>query len=143
MKEVILLLLSALHWGHALEQPQLDSRRLFIVRSATGLSALVATAASVKIASPSTAAWALDMNAFENSQLSKSDQPPLLSADEGLCRYGAPGKETGDACVRAGISTKRTGTLDAFGTVDRGEFVRCKTYYDDKGDRYEKRVVCE
>jgi hypothetical protein len=112
-------------------------------RSATGFSALVATTATVKISSPPAAAWALDMNAFENSQLGKSDQPPLLSADEGLCRYGAPGKETGDACVRAGISTKRTGTLDAFGTVDRGDFVRCKTYYDDKGDRYEKRVVCE
>lgn len=140
MKEVIVLLL--LHWCHALVQPQLDSRRLFIVRSATGLSAFVATTTAVKISFPDTA-WALDMNAFENSQLTKSDQPSLLSADEGLCRYGAPGKETGDACVRAGISTKRTGTLDAFGTVDRGDFVRCKTYYDDKGDRYEKRVVCE
>jgi hypothetical protein len=135
--------LSAYHWCHALVPPPLDSRRLFVKQSVTGISAFVATTTSAMISSPATHAWALDMNAFENSQLRKSDQPTLLSADEGLCRYGAPGKETGDACVRAGISTKRTGTLDAFGTVDRGDFVRCKAYYDDKGDRYEKRVVCE
>ena len=88
------------------------------------------------------------MEAFEKSQLGSSDQQQLstkkdLSADEGLCRYGAPGKDTGEACVRAGISTKRTGTLDAFGNVDRGDFVRCKTFYEDTGARYEKKVVCE
>jgi hypothetical protein len=87
-------------------------------------------------------AIALDMEAFMTSELQKSNQPKL-SDDQLLCQYGAPSRVTGDACIRAGMSTQRTGTLDAFGNADRGDFIRCKTFYEDKGDRYEKRVVCE
>lgn len=83
------------------------------------------------------------MDAFMSNELSKSDTKRDMTADEGLCKYGEPAKKTGEACVRAGMSTKRTDTLDAFGQVDRGDFIRCKTYYDDMGDRYQKRVVCE
>jgi hypothetical protein len=41
---------------------------------------------------------------------------------------------------------KETDLVDAFGsTVDRGGFVRCRTYYyvDTMGDRHETRVVCK
>ena len=95
---------------------------------------------------PSSPAWAaLDMDAFMNTELQESNTKgkPTLTHDQSLCQYGAPSTETGQACVRANMSTKRTNSLDAFGTVDRGDYVRCRTYYDDKGDRYEKRVVCE
>jgi len=106
-------------------------------------------AAAPLIAAP--AAFALDMDAFANQQLADEvcDEKvnkkcaPKLTEDEALCRYGFPSKKTGEACVRAGMSTQRSGGLDASGTYDRGDYVRCKTFYEDKGDRYEKKVVCE
>ena len=116
---------------------QLSSRR-----GAFFAAASAATAACSTIASPAPA-WALDMDAFMSKELSKTDTKRDMTADEGLCKYGEPAQRTGEACVRAGMSTKRTDTLDAFGKVDRGDFIRCKTYYDDMGDRYQKRVVCE
>lgn len=115
------------------------SRRSFLVVGGT----TAAVVASTMSASPALAA--LDMDAFVNAELQESNTKgkPTLTHDQGLCQYGAPSRETGEACVRANMSTKRTNSLDAFGTVDRGDYVRCRTYYDDKGDRYEKRVVCE
>jgi hypothetical protein len=54
---------------------------------------------------------------------------PKLTEDEALCRFGQPSKKTGEACVRAGLSTKRPSGVDAFGSVDRGTFVKCKPNY--------------
>jgi hypothetical protein len=45
--------------------------------------------------------------------------------------------------VRAGLPTKRAGTLDAFGQTDRGDYVRCKSRYVDMGDRYEMVTECK
>jgi hypothetical protein len=90
---------------------------------------------------PSSPGWAaLDIDAFMNTELQESNTKgkPTLTHDQSLCQYGAPSRETAEACVRANMSTKRTNSLDAFGTVDRGDYVRCRTYYDDKGDRYER-----
>jgi hypothetical protein len=96
-------------------------------------------------ASSSSSAWALDMDAFMNQELNKDSVKPTLSQDEALCRFGQPSQATGEACLRAGLSTKRRsgGTLNAFGTVDRGDFVRCKYEYqlDGKGG-YDKITVC-
>jgi hypothetical protein len=114
-------------------------RRSFLVGGGAAAASVMTftTASSLPV-------FALDMDAFMNSELQESNtKKPTLTADQGLCQYGAPSRETGEACVRANMSTKRTNSLDAFGTVDRGDFIRCHTYYDDKGDRYEKRVVCE
>mmetsp|Transcript_14415 Transcript_14415/g.23823 ORF Transcript_14415/g.23823 Transcript_14415/m.23823 type:complete len:144 (-) Transcript_14415:56-487(-) len=141
VKISLLLLASALlvlvPSGHALQQPP-SSRRAFFA---------AVPVAAVAVAAP-LVAGALDMDAFMNKELTKSDTPAQdkykqMSNDEGLCRYGAPSRNTGEACERAGISPKRANGLDAFGNIDRGDFVRCKTYYLDKGDRYEKKVVCE
>jgi len=42
-----------------------------------------------------------------------------MSDDEALCKFGSPSKKVGDACVRAGLSTKRKTGVDAYGNVDR------------------------
>ena len=97
----------------------------------------------------STVALALDMDAFIDQQLdggaasssSKSTSP--LTEDQALCKYGFPSPATGQACVRAGMSTKRVGSLDAFGNVNRGNFIRCKQVYIDNGTAYEKKTVCD
>ena len=55
-----------------------------------------------------------------------------MTDDEALCRFGQPSKGRGDACVRAGLSTKlssKPGAVDAYGNVDRGDFVRCSFQY--------------
>jgi hypothetical protein len=116
----------------ALQQTPPSSRRAFFATVP-----VIAAALAVPVA-----ARALDMDAFMNKELTKVETPKMTD-DEGLCRYGAATKTTGEACVRAGLSTKRAGGLDAFGNINRGDFVRCKTYYEDKGDKYEKKVVCE
>lgn len=114
------------------------ARRAFL----TAPLVVVATAQSQQHAA---AAWALDMEAFINQELTKDSVKAMLSDDEALCRFGQPSQATGEACLRAGLSTKRRsgGTLDAFGTVDRGDFVRCKFEYelDGKGG-YDKIKVC-
>jgi hypothetical protein len=114
-------------------------RRAFLTAP---LVVVVATAHSQQHAA---AAWALDMEAFINQELTKDSVKPMLSEDEALCRFGQPSRTTGEACLRAGLSTKRRsgGTLDAFGTVDRGDFVRCNFEYelDGKGG-YDKITVC-
>ena len=60
---------------------------------------------------------------------------PKLSEDEALCRFGQPSKRTGEACLRAKMSTKRPNGVDAFGSVDRGDFVKCKPNYVDDPER--------
>ena len=127
---VFILSLSIINVIDSILSPQ--SRRRFM---SVPLAIVVASEGPFKT-------MALDMEAFMTSELQKSNQPKLTD-DQLLCQYGAPSRATGDACIRAGMSTTRTGTLDAFGNAYRGDFIRCKTFYDDKGDRYEKRVVCE
>lgn len=104
------------------------------------------------IAAPA-AAMALDMDAFMNKELESTtcDEKvnkkciPKLSEDEALCRFGSPSKKTGEACIRAGMSTsnKVAGGVDAFGNLDRGDFARCTQYYeDDGGPKYTRKRKC-
>lgn len=89
---------------------------------------------------------ALDMDGFINSELKKDSKPDQgMSADEALCRFGSPSKDTGNACVRAGMSPERKGKpVDAFGKIDRGEYVRCKSsYVEGKSGKLEKQWNCE
>ena len=104
------------------------------------------TAAGVPIA-----ASALDVDAFISQELSKDECDPRtakkctkkLTNDEALCKFGQPSKERGDACVRAGQSTKLTKNgVDAYGKVDRGDFQRCKQFYDLEGGKYVEKTVC-
>eukprot|EP00532_Pseudo-nitzschia_australis_P007054 CAMPEP_0168175370 /NCGR_PEP_ID=MMETSP0139_2-20121125/7084_1 /TAXON_ID=44445 /ORGANISM="Pseudo-nitzschia australis, Strain 10249 10 AB" /LENGTH=151 /DNA_ID=CAMNT_0008093749 /DNA_START=134 /DNA_END=589 /DNA_ORIENTATION=+ len=74
---------------------------------------------------------ALDMDSFMAKELDSTKVAPKMSDDEALCKFGAPSKGTGNACLRAGLPTKRSTGVDAFGTVDRGTFVRCKPNYVD------------
>lgn len=79
---------------------------------------------------------ALDMDYFMNQELAapsstaSSAAKSKMSDDEALCKFGQPSKGRGDACVRAGMSTKlKKGGVDAYGNVDRGDFVRCSFQY--------------
>ena len=101
---------------------------------------------------PPITAYALDIDAFVNQELSKDECDPRsskkcvkkLTDDEALCKFGQPSKERGDACVRAGQSTKLTKNgVDAYGKVDRGNFTRCKQFYDlDETGKYVKKTEC-
>ena len=94
---------------------------------------------------PSPARATLDIDAFVQKELGQDTQTSSssvggkqLSQDEALCRFGQPSPATGEACLRAGISTKlRKGGVDAFGNVEsRGDYVRCKaTWVDDPTTR--------
>lgn len=98
-------------------------------------------------------AYALDMDAFANQQLAgeacneKTDKKckPKLSDDAALCRFGSPSPETGAACLRAGMPTDRPGSpVDAFGKIDRGDYLRCKSYYvDGPSGKLEKQWRCQ
>ena len=90
---------------------------------------------------------ALDFDAFIEKELAadvaKSVKKPL-SNDEALCAYGQPGKERGDACVRAGIPIATGGKkVNAYGEVDRGTYVRCKQFYELEEEGYVKKTFCE
>jgi len=76
-------------------------------------------------------AEALDMDAFANSQLLQDSSPSRMSDDEALCRFGQPSEETGAACKRAGV-TKKSG-VNAYGKIDRGNYVRCQAKWVDAG----------
>lgn len=88
--------------------------------------AFVMMAGMVSFSSPSVA---LDIDSFMARELDNGKVTPKMSEDEALCRFGSPSKGTGNACLRAGLSTKRPTGVDAFGEVDRGSFVRCKPNY--------------
>ena len=92
---------------------------------------------------PTPSEAALDMDAFANSQLTTPSSQ--MSSDEALCKFGQPSPEKGNACVRAGLSTKSAtpGGVDAFGNVDRGDFVRCQYYYELVNDKYVKKSACK
>jgi hypothetical protein len=95
---------------------------------------------------------ALDIDAFMEKELEsgtcneKTDKrcQPKLSEDEALCRFGQPAKETGEACVRAGMSTTKPSGVDAFGKIDRGDYARCKPYYEwDEKNKPIKKWRCQ
>ena len=73
--------------------------------------------ATAAVAAGQEKAFALDMDAFMQKELSApcnelTDKKcrPNLSDDAALCRFGQPSKDTGDACLRAGMSTARNAT---------------------------------
>ena len=114
------------------------SRRAFL--AATAAAATSATTAAVTTSQP---AFSLDMDAFINQELAADNNKAQLSEDAALCKYGSPNPETGEACVRAGMPTTRKG-VDAFGKADRGDFVRCKQFYEDDGKgNYVKKTACD
>lgn len=97
---------------------------------------------------------ALDFDSFIQKELDstpcdeKKDKKcsPQLTADEAMCRFGQPSPATGNACLRAGLDTSRPGGVDAFGKIDRGDYVRCKVVYVDDPDRkgmLMKQWVCQ
>lgn len=87
-------------------------------------------------------AFALDMDAFVNKEL-QSNTKTEMSKDEGLCKYGAPGPARGAACERVGLKTGvvKNG-VDAYGNIDRGDYVKCKTEYPMIDGKYVKTVTC-
>lgn len=88
-------------------------------------------------------AFGLDMDAFMNAELN-SDKPKEMTDDERTCKFAAPGPAKGAACERAGMSTAGKGKgVDAFGNIDRGDFVRCKTSYPMIDGKYVKTVTCQ
>lgn len=127
---------------------------LAMLPSATALSPNTATtsnrrhffqkAFTIGVATAATTqdAFALDMDAFMNNAI-QQDAPKQMSDDERSCKYSAPGRERGEACERAGMSTAGKGKgVDAYGNIDRGDFVRCKTTYPMIDGQYVKTVIC-
>lgn len=124
-----------------------SSRRAFLASATAAVTATTVTAAAPSI----NIANALDMDAFAQGELdkdakaAKARQP--LSPDAGLCLYGFPSPATGQACLRAGLPTTRTaGGVDAFGKVNRGDFVRCQNVYQEDSKTtygYLKTTVCD
>ena len=124
---------------------QLSRRSAFQLVPRAFVVATVTASAVVLSSPPTKSANALDIDSFIQKELDsetcdeKVDKKCIrkLSEDEALCRFGQPSKETGEACRRAGISSSRSGSgrggVDAYGSVDRGEFVRCKAQWVDNG----------
>jgi hypothetical protein len=140
MRVVTVFLILAVS-AHGLSQhPQ--PRRDFFAKSAAAAFAVATTTTTT--ATPS---LALDMDAFVKNELAKDNekiQKTDTNDDATMCRYGAPGPETGDACVRAGLPTiRKAGGVDAYGKIDRGDFVRCTTKYVIVNDKYEKVITCK
>eukprot|EP00527_Entomoneis_sp_CCMP2396_P007113 CAMPEP_0198142190 /NCGR_PEP_ID=MMETSP1443-20131203/5061_1 /TAXON_ID=186043 /ORGANISM="Entomoneis sp., Strain CCMP2396" /LENGTH=133 /DNA_ID=CAMNT_0043805151 /DNA_START=195 /DNA_END=596 /DNA_ORIENTATION=- len=120
-------------------------RRAFFAQAVTVAAPVAASMMLINGGVTAPPAHALDMDAFAASSLSSSSSSPkTMSEDEALCKYGSPSLLTGEACVRSGLSTKRVGSLNAFGKVDRGDFVRCKQFYGDDGNGgYVKKTECD
>jgi len=126
----ICLVISTLSDGMALS-PTVKRRDFFRVATVS--------ASTMVVASP---ALALDMDAFINKEL-QQDTPTEVTDDQRTCRYAAPGKDKGEACKRAGMSTSGKGNgVDAYGNIDRGDYVRCKTSYPMIDGQYVKTVTC-
>jgi hypothetical protein len=101
-------------------------------------------AAAAAAATP-TISNALDMDAFMKKELESDTSPKetQMSDDEALCRFGQPSKDTGEACVRAGLPTTKKSGVDAFGKVDRGDYVRCKPDYVYNGTKLVNVWKCQ
>lgn len=92
----------------------------------------------------SKASSALDMDAFMSKELEGDKNKSEISDDVKTCKYAAPGRAKGDACVRAGMSTAgKNGGVDAYGKLDRGDYVRCSTSYPMIDGKYVKTTTCE
>lgn len=121
----------------ALSSPGTSRRRLF-----QQLRFAVA-APLLSVIAPPPSCLALDFDSFINKELESDANESKLTDDAALCRFGQPSKGTGDACIRAGLSTKRAaGGVDAFGYVDRGNFERCEIDYQVINGKYEKVTTC-
>jgi hypothetical protein len=143
------------HHDHHYHHDHHHHRRAVLTAPLAVAATLLATTLPAPSQQTATAAWALDMDAFINQELIQDNVKSKLTADEALCRFGQPSRATGEACVRAGLSTKRRpggsrlrdqAAVDAFGTVDRGDYVRCKFEYELDGKKgttgYDKITVC-
>jgi hypothetical protein len=89
---------------------------------------------------------ALDVDAFIKKELGNEEKSTTknYSSDEALCKFGQPGKDRGDACVRAGIPIASPGkSVNAYGEIDRGSYIRCKQFYELEEEGYVKKTVCE
>ncbi|KAG7350484.1 hypothetical protein IV203_009844 [Nitzschia inconspicua] len=114
-----------------------DNRAPSVSRRASLISLVSAFVITSNTAAKNSNALALDIDSFIQTELNedtcnekKSKKcKPNLTEDEALCRFGQPSQKTGEACLRAGMSTQRPTGVDAFGKVDRGNFVRCKPNY--------------
>ena len=91
---------------------------------------------------------ALDMDSFVAKELEVKKEAPIktMSEDEALCRFGSPSKKVGDACIRAGLSTKRKNGLDAYGTIDREyksihNYLRCRNYTSSSRLQYQLHSI--
>ena len=123
--------------GNALSSKSASRRNFFKT-----VSTVTAASTATSIPFP---AFALDMDAFMNSAI-QQDVKKEITDDERTCKYAAPGRERGEACVRAGMSTASKsgkGGVDAFGNIDRGDFVRCVTTYPMVDGQYVKTVTCQ
>ena len=94
-----------------------------------GTASVVAFSTTINTATAS----ALDFDAFESNQISADSAPfdNKLNEDEALCKYGAPGKQMGEACERAKMKRKLPGGVDVSGKVDRGDYLKCRYEYPD------------
>ena len=108
-------------------------------------SFLVAVSATSSSSPNAAVVLALDFDAFESSEITKDEtkSAPILSDDEALCRYGAPGKAMGEACERAGKKPNLPSFVDATGKVDRGDYLKCRYEYPIVGGEYVKTRVCK
>eukprot|EP00579_Thalassiosira_antarctica_P016561 CAMPEP_0201942486 /NCGR_PEP_ID=MMETSP0903-20130614/49119_1 /ASSEMBLY_ACC=CAM_ASM_000552 /TAXON_ID=420261 /ORGANISM="Thalassiosira antarctica, Strain CCMP982" /LENGTH=178 /DNA_ID=CAMNT_0048484887 /DNA_START=53 /DNA_END=586 /DNA_ORIENTATION=+ len=92
-----------------------------------------------------TPALALDFDAFEARETSKDSgkSNPKLNDDEALCKFGSPGKSMGEACERAKMKPKLPANVDAFGKIDRGDYLKCVYEYPVINNQYVKTRVCK
>lgn len=123
-----------------MDDEEADGSMLLLVSRRGWFQVASALAITTAVTTTTTSAHALDIDSFVQNELQadsvrcndKTSKKcmPKLSEDEALCRFGQPSPRTGEACLRAGMSTKRpSGGVDAFGQVDRGNYARCKPNY--------------
>lgn len=113
---------------------EMTSRKHFVAATSAAMTTIIGRVPY--------AASALDMDAFMEKEL-KQDAPKQMSDDERMCKFGAQGREKGEACKRAGMATNTAGLkVDAYGNIDRGNFVRCSTTYPMIDGQYVKTVTC-
>ena len=129
---ILVLLGASASFGYQPSLPRTKLPTTFSSTDNTRRSTLLAFPAFAMIAgqalfpSPSRA---LDFDSFMANELANDNKKveTKMSEDEALCRFGSPSKKTGEACLRAGLTTKRPTGVDAFGNVDR-EFSAIKQF---------------
>jgi hypothetical protein len=119
---ILVLLGASASFGYQPSSPRTKVPTTSSPADSTRRSALLAFPAIAMIAgqvftpSPSRA---LDFDSFIEKEPDNKKVETKMSEDEALCRFGSPSKGTGNACLRAGLSTKLRTGVDAFGNVDR------------------------